>query len=155
MPLVDSAIYLEITRKGIPMLFLHHSICSFQEWEGFREIVGGKYIMPNFEPDSKLHSDFKHDIVLEVEVVDSHHPVNEGINDFAIHDEGYSNIQINEGIHPLLSTRHPDCAPLVGWVNQAGNSTSVYLMMGHDKHAYENESFRKLIRNAIHWLSDQ
>ena len=83
------------------------------------------------------------------------HPVNEGISDFTIHDEGYSNIQINEGIHPLLSTRHPDCAPLVGWVNQAGNSTCVYLMMGHDKHAYGNESFQHLVQNAIHWLSDQ
>ena len=137
------------------MLFLHHSICSFQDWDGFREIVGGKYIMPNFETDSTLHSGFKHDIVLEMEVVDPLHPVNDGISDFTIHDEGYSNIRINEGIHPLLSTNHPDCAPLVGWVNQAGNSTCVYMMMGHDKHAYENESFRHLVQNAIHWLSDQ
>jgi len=155
MPLEDSAIYLELIRQGVPMLFLHHSFCNFQEWEGFSEMVGGKYVMPNSEIDSSLHSTFKHDIVLEVEVADPLHPVNEGIIDFTILDEGYSNIQINEGIHPLLSTSHPDCAPLVGWVNQAGNSTCVYLMMGHDKHAYENESYRQLVQNAIHWLSDQ
>lgn len=155
MPLEDSAIYLELTRKGVPMLFLHHSFCSFQEWEGFQEIVGGKYVMPFSEPDSSFHSAFRHDIVLEVEVVDPIHPVNKGISDFTILDEGYSNIQINEGVHPLLSTSHPDCAPLVGWVNQAGNSTCVYLMMGHDKHAYENESYRHLVRNAIQWLRDQ
>ncbi len=155
MPLEDSTIYLELIRKGVPMLFLHHSFCSFQEWEGFSEMVGGKYVMPYSESDSSLHSRYKHDIVLEVEVVDPLHPVNAGISDFTIHDEGYSNILINEGIHPLLSTRHPDCAPLVGWVNQAGNSTCVYLMMGHDKNAYENESYRHLVQNAIHWLNDQ
>ena len=123
--------------------------------EKSRMSLEGKYVMPNFETDSSLHSRYKHDIVLEVEVVDPLHPVNAGISDFTIHDEGYSNILINEGIHPLLSTRHPDCAPLVGWVNEAGNSTCVYLMMGHDKHAYGNESFRHLVRNAIHWLNDQ
>jgi len=155
MPLEDSSIYLELTRKGIPMLFLHHSFCSFQGWDGFKDIVGGKYVMPFSESDSALHSAYKHDIVLEVKVEDPLHPVNAGISDFTIHDEGYSNILINEGVHPLLSTSHPDCAPLVGWVNQAGNSTCVYLMMGHDKHAYENESYRHLVRNAIHWLSDQ
>ncbi len=155
MPMEDSAIYLELTRKGIPMLFLHHSICSFQKWDGFRDMVGGKHVMPYYEADSTLHTRYKHDIVLEVEVVDPDHPVNEGIVDFTIHDEGYSNMLINEGVHPLLSTRHPDCDPLVGWVNQAGNSTIVYLMMGHDKHGYENENYRHLLRNAIHWLSDQ
>jgi len=155
MPLEDSAIYLELIRKGVPMLFLHHSFCSFQEWEGFQEIVGGKYIMPFSESDSSLHSGYKHDIVLEVEVVDPLHPVNAGISDFTIHDEGYSNIVINEGIHPLLATSHLDCAPVVGWVNQAGNSTCVYLMMGHDKNAYGNESFRHLVQNAVLWLSDQ
>lgn len=28
-------------------------------------------------------------------------------------------------------------------------------LMGHDKHAYSNESFKHLVRNAIHWLNDQ
>jgi len=155
MPLEDSTIYLELTRKGIPMLFLHHSICNFQEWDGFSEMVGGKYIMPVFETDSTLHSRYKYDLVLEVKVEDPLHPVNKNISEFTLLDEGYSNIRINEGVHPLLSTRHPDCAPLLGWVNQAGNSTCIYLMMGHDKHTYEDESFRHLVQNAIHWLSDQ
>ena len=155
MPERDSIVFENLTRQGKPMLFLHHALATFQTWDGYMEMVGGRYVIPGYCTDTTLFSDFKHDIDLEVKVADPEHPVTLGMKDFTIHDEGYSNILINEGIHPLLSTRHPDCAPVVGWVNQAGNSTCVYLMMGHDKNAYGNESFRHLIRNAIHWLNDK
>lgn len=155
MPPEDSSIFLALTGKGKPLLFLHHSLGSCQDWDGYREMVGGKYVMSRFETDSTLHSDYKHDIDLHIRIADPGHPVTSGIGDFKIHDEGYSNILVNEDVHPLLFTDHPDCAPLVGWVNEAGNSTCVYLMLGHDRHAYENESFQHLVQNAILWLSNQ
>ena len=155
MPEEKSAIFLELTQQGMPMFFLHHSLCTFQNWDGYRDLVGGRYVMPKFESDSSLHSDFKHDIDLEVKVADPDHPVTEGVSDFTIHDEGYSNTQVNKNVHPLLTTQHPDCDPLLGWVNKAGNSTSIYLMLGHDRQAYENRSFQLLTQNAIHWLSEQ
>jgi hypothetical protein len=149
----DSVVFQELTADGKPMLFLHHALGTFQQWDRYREIVGGRYVMPGFETDSSLLSDFKHDIDLQVEVTDPDHPITRGVEDFEIHDEGYSNIQVMPGIHPLLRTSHPDCAPLVGWTNRYSASNIAYLMLGHDRHAYENESFRLLVSNSIKWLA--
>jgi len=155
MDLKDSTIFLNLTNKGQPMLFLHHSLCTFQHWDGYMQMVGGRYHMPEFGADSLLWSDYKHDIELEVQITDSRHPVTKGIEAFTIRDEGYSNIRYMPGITPLLETNHPDCSPVNGWVNSYDQSTIVYLMLGHDKHAYSNATFRKLLSNSINWLSMQ
>jgi hypothetical protein len=52
IPAADSSIYLNLTRSGIPLLFLHHAICSFQSWNGYKEMVGGKYRKDGFGVDS-------------------------------------------------------------------------------------------------------
>jgi hypothetical protein len=151
----DSIIFLNLTNQGKSMLFLHHALATCQGWEGYKAMVGGRYMMPGFQWDSTLLSDFKHDIDLEIEVLDPDHPVTRGVDNFVIRDEGYSNIQVNEGIHPLLGTNHPDASPLVAWVNDCDQSTIIYIMLGHDRHAYANNSFQLLLNNSIQWLSSQ
>ncbi|MCK5137425.1 MAG: ThuA domain-containing protein [Bacteroidales bacterium] len=155
LPERDSGIFLRLTGQGIPMLFLHHAICTFQEWDGYMEMVGGRYVMPRFSSDTSLFSDYRHDIDLHIEVVNSGHPVTKGVVDFNIHDEGYSNITVVDGVTPLLKTEHPDCSPLVGWVHSHNQSTIVYLMLGHDKIAYRNSSFKQLLNNSIRWLVEK
>jgi len=149
----DSSIFLNLCSKGIPLLFLHHSLCTFQRWDGFMDIVGGHYCMPGFGHDSLLLSDYKHDIELDIKVSDPNHPVTRGMEDFTIPDEGYSNVSYRQGITPLLETGHPYSSPVVGWVNEYDHSTIVYLMLGHDRHSYSNDSFQELLTNSIHWLS--
>lgn len=155
LPPEDSIIYLELGRKGMPMIFLHHALCSFQSWEGYRQMVGGTYVMPGYASDPDQLSGYAHDLDLEIQVLDPTHPLTRGIGEFSIHDEGYDHIQINGGVQALLGTRHPQCAPLVAWENRWQNSTCLYLMFGHDKLAYTNENFRHLLQNAIHYVSEQ
>ena len=149
----DSIIFLNLAQKGQSMLFLHHSLCSFQKWDGYEKLVGGKYVMPAFSEDTASFSDYRHDIDLAVEILDPSHPVTRGIENFSIHDEGYSNIRTNDNIQPLFGTTHNDCSPLVGWVNRFDQSTCIYLMFGHDKQAYTNDSFNEILKNSINWLS--
>ncbi len=149
----DSLLYQNLVHHGIPVLFLHHSICNIQSWNGFPELVGGRYVEAVYAVDSTQHSGYEHDLELEIEIVNRNHPVTRIMEDFTIHDEGYYNLQMEEGIEPLLVTDHPRCHPVVGWVNRYGRSTCVYLMLGHDRNAYENPSFRQLVENSIHWLS--
>ncbi len=154
MSLNDSNTFNRLTAQGKSMLFLHHAICTFQDWDGYKEIIGGKYFMPEYHAEKSLHSRYRHDIDLPITIIDRSHPVTNGIDDFIIRDEGYSNIQINKDVHPLFGSSHPDCSHLVGWVNQADHSTCLYLMFGHDKHAYNNESLHQILDNGIHWLAD-
>ena len=155
MPVRDSVIFLHLTKSGMPMLFLHHALATCQQWDGYRTMVGGRYMMPEYTSDSSQLSDYKHDIDILVEVIDPAHPVTVGVSDFEIHDEGYSNLSVIEGVTPLLRTDHPDCSSLVGWTHKFNESTTAYLIFGHDKRAYENASFQKLLLNTITWLADQ
>lgn len=155
LPAKDSLVFQHLTEEGKPLLFLHHALCSFQDWEGYTDLLGGKYVMAGPGVDSSLISDYKHDLDMDIEVVDSQHPVTLGMQHFSIHDEGYSNITMAPGITPLLKTDHPDSAPLVGWTTKSDQSTVVYLMLGHDRLAYENPAFKKLLEQSIGWLAGQ
>jgi len=37
-------IFLGLLDKGLGMVFLHHALVSYQHWDEFIKIVGGKYI---------------------------------------------------------------------------------------------------------------
>ncbi|KPL12838.1 MAG: hypothetical protein AMS26_16095 [Bacteroides sp. SM23_62] len=147
----EKQIFLDEFEKGTGMVFMHHSLASHPEWPEYVQLIGGKYNLPDHTADTSLRSDYKHDIVLQVRVVDKSHPVTEGLQDFEILDEGYSNTLQLPGVHYLLETSHPDCDRYIAWTHSVRNSKVVYLMGGHDKHAYENPSFRKLLLNAINY----
>tara|TARA_B110000503_G_scaffold130414_1_gene203787 strand:- start:13126 stop:13308 length:183 start_codon:yes stop_codon:yes gene_type:complete len=44
---------------------------------------------------------------------------------------------------------------LVGWVKRWGNSPVVYLQGGDDGDAMANEHFRRLVHNAVRWVSSE
>ena len=111
--------------------------------------------MPEYNPDSATWSDYQHGIDMDIQVLNRDHPITRGLHDFQIHDEGYSNLMVLEDVTPLIGTGHPACSPLVGWSGSMNNSTTVYLIFGHDKHAYQNTSFRHLLSNALSWLAEQ
>ncbi|HEC42218.1 MAG TPA: ThuA domain-containing protein [Bacteroides sp.] len=143
--------FLNEFESGTGMVFLHHSLVSHQEWKDYTLLVGGRYVQPGSTLDSTQFSDYRHDIDLQVHITDPNHPVTRGVGDFEIHDEGYSNTLQLPGVHNLLETVHPDCDRYIGWSHEVKNSRVVYLMGGHDKYAFENESFIRLLENAIRW----
>jgi len=145
--------YLEMLNKGQGIVFLHHSLVSYQHWDEFEKIIGGKYIETDFYDDPDIQgSRYTEDITLEIKVADRSHPVTKNITDFSIYDEGYQDLKISPDIHRLLSTSHPDCAPVVAWTNTYGNSKIIYILLGHGPQAHQNDNYRKLIHNAVHWV---
>ncbi len=143
--------YRALTERGTGLVFLHHSLVSYQEWDEFTAIRGGKYYEREYGyPPEKL-SGYRHDIYMDVYVMDTSHPVTAGIGDFRIFDEGYSNIGVLPGVTPLLTTDHPDCHEIIAWAHTYNNSGVVYILPGHDRHAWENESYQTLVANAVRW----
>jgi type 1 glutamine amidotransferase len=151
----QKAAYLGMLEKGQGMVFLHHSIVSYQHWDEFIKIIGGKYIEKDLYDDPDMRgSTYAEDINLEVRVVDKNHPVTKDIPDFSLVDEGYQYLEMFPGIHPLLTTTHPDCSPTVGWANEYKNSRIVYILLGHGDQAYNSTNYRKLIHNSIKWVKE-
>ena len=146
--------FLSLLEEGKGMVFLHHSLVSYQKWDEFTKIRGGKYYENKDEKSSK-NSGYQHDIWLDIEVLDKNHPVTEGIDNFSIFDEGYYNIERLPDVHPILGTEHEKCAPYVAWTNQYKSSRIVYIMLGHGPEAHENKNFQRLVENAVNWVKEE
>jgi uncharacterized protein len=144
--------YIGLTEAGKPMLFLHHSLASYQNWDDFGQVTGGKYIEKAGSGQSEA-STYKHDVWVEIQIAGSGHPVTSGIPDFTLFDEVYGNFRVNEKVIPLLKTNHPESTPVIGWENQFNKSRIIYLQPGHDHHAYENEHFRNLVHRSLKYLA--
>lgn len=144
--------FIHLLNKGKGVVFLHHSLVSYQDWDEFEKIIGGRYVLYGPARDS---STYRHDVDIPVTVIDHHHPVTAGVNDFVIHDEVYGNFKVLPAVHPLLGTGHPESGEVIGWTNLYGKSRIVYIQMGHDHFAYENPDFRRIIRQSIQWVQNQ
>jgi len=97
-------------------------------------------------------STFRHDVQFRVRVVDSKHPVTRGIADFDIRDETYGNFEVLPKVKPLLTTDEPTSNRVIAWAHTYGKSRVVYIQLGHDRHAYENPSYRRLVWQAIRYV---
>jgi uncharacterized protein len=143
-------------KEGAPVVFLHHAILSYRPWDGFVDIIGGRYYnIPAFvtnKGDTVL-SEYQHDVHFNVKIADAKHPITKGMADFEIFDETYNKFYVKDDVKVLLTTDHPSCNPTIGWVNAYGKSQVVYLMNGHNETAYENPHFRQLLSNAIRWVA--
>lgn len=142
--------YYQLLKLGKGLLFLHHSLCSYQEWGEYKTIVGGKY---HEEKDKPQSSSYQHDITFTVMITDHAHAVTKGMKDFTMLDEVYGNTEVLPGVNVLLKTSQPQSSPIIGWTHEKEKSRIVYIQPGHDKNSYTNSDYRRLIRQAILYVS--
>lgn len=149
--------YIKLLNKGKAMIFLHHSLVSYQKWDEFQRIIGGKYYtadtVVNGEPLKS--STYQHDVVIPVKIENTKHPVTRGLKDFEIYDEVYGGFGIQPGIKPLLSTTHPGSSRYIGWINPYGKSEVLFIQLGHGPEAFANPNYRKLLQQGIEWSVKQ
>ncbi len=144
--------YIELTRKGKPFLFLHHSIVSYQDWPEFEEIIGGKYFEKNKDVPEELHSTFEHDVWVYSKV-EKYTPVTKGFTELRFFDEVYGNVRVSDQVIPLLKTRHPKSMETVAWENRYNASKILYIQAGHDKRTFVEPDYGKLLWQAIQYLA--
>jgi len=135
--------FIKLLEQGKGMVFLHHSLASYQEWAEFEKILGGRY--------EEGLSTYKHEVEISVNIVAKDHPITRGVDDFVILDEVYGNFKVLPGVQAILKTAHPESGEVIGWAHEYGKSRIVYLQLGHDHHAYENPNYRRLVKQAIDW----
>lgn len=144
--------YHKLLKLGKGLVFLHHSQCSYQEWDDYKNIVGGKY---HEEKNTAATSTYQHDVTFTVQIADPKHPVTRGIKDFEILDEVYGNTEVLPGVTPLLTADHPQSTKIIGWTHQKENSHIVYIQPGHDKNGWFNPNYQKLVKQAITFVAEK
>ena len=147
--------FVALLETGIGVVSLHHNLGAHRDWDEFRKIIGGKFILADAEIDGKpfKKTPWSHDEDLKITVVDKKHPITRGVDDFEIHDETYGVYYTAPGVKVLLKTDHPKNNPELAWTTSYGKSRVFYLMLGHDGKAYANPALGKLIAQGIGWAA--
>ena len=149
--------FAALIESGMPLLVMHHSLGGYQDWPHYRKMIGGHYIQNPIEVDGKTYpaSDYKHDVDFDVQVADKEHPITQGIEDFAIHDEAYKNVYVQKGSHVLLTTNHPDSSVELAWTHRYGKTPVFAIALGHDNQAYVVPQLRKILHQGIRWCVEE
>ena len=148
-------VFAECISQGKPVVALHHSICAYDDWPEYWNIIGGKYFHKptSFKGKEYQPCSYIHDLHFTVKVVDPKNPVTKGVKDFGIFDETYKGYYVEDGVTPLLTTDEPSSTPIIGWTKNYGKARIVVLQSGHDAPTFENPNFRKLLKQAIIWVA--
>jgi uncharacterized protein len=151
----EAKTFSECIRNGKPLVVLHHSICAYDNWPEYFNIIGGKYFHKPTVINGKEYPacSYIHDVHFRVKIEDKKHPVTTGIDDFDIFDETYKGYYVEPGVTPLLSTDEPSSNRVIGWAKVYGKARVVTLQSGHDIPTFENTNFRKLLKQSIEWVS--
>ena len=147
----EKSAYLKLTKQGKPMLFLHHSLASYQNWPEFEHIIGGKYVEKDKGIPEEEWSNYEHDVWVYSKV-ENITPVTKGFKELRFFDEVYGNVRMLERVTPLLRTTHPKSMPFIAWQHTFNNSKIVYIQPGHDKRTYVEKDYQKLLLQAINYL---
>ena len=145
--------FVNLLKQGKGVVAMHHCLANYQDWPEWSKIVGGKYLLVKKGETNALASTYKHDVDFTVKVEKTSHPIIAGLSDFQTHDETYGKCVVNADVQPLLTTDEPTSTKTVAWCKQYEASRIAYIMLGHDKVAYANPSFIKLVRQAIQWAA--
>jgi uncharacterized protein len=141
--------------EGKGLVGLHHCLASFQRWEEYKNIIGGRYHRQEWFDHGVVQprSTYRHDVDFTVRVADPDHPVSRGVKDFAIHDETYSSVEVVPEADVLLTTNESSNGPNLAWTKTYGMARVVYLQLGHDRRTYGNPNYRRLVKQAIVWVA--
>ncbi|GAB2485471.1 ThuA domain-containing protein [Jatrophihabitans fulvus] len=161
---------------GQGMVFLHHALAGWPGWEGWAEVLGGRY---HYAPgrlrgEAWPDSGYRH---THYTVTPETHPVTDGVEPFELDDELYRCPVFEADVVPLLRASaagpgefrqtyhevlgtaerpawtHPPASDLVGWAKPAGRSPVVYLQPGDGPDTFGHPAFRRVLGNALTWVA--
>jgi len=146
---------LALLDRGVGIVALHHCMAAYSEWPEFKNIIGCKYYLREVTEDGVKHpaSGYKHGVDFTIHVEDKTHPVTQGVEDFAIHDETYCRTWVDPKAHILLTTDTPTSDKAVGWAKTWRKARVCTLQMGHGNSIFANPGYRKLVAQAIRWTA--
>jgi len=147
--------FLSIFDKGIGLVVLHHALVSYPNWPDYEKIIGGRYPEPDPKKPGTVteQAGYQHDVEIPVVIVATNHPVTAGLKDFTVTDEIYWGFRAQPDVTPLITTTHPKSGKPLAWPRTQGKSRVVFIQPGHGPSAFNNENYRKLLRQGIRWTA--
>lgn len=135
---------LDFFAQGKGLLALHAATICFDDWPAYRDILGAWW-----EWGYSGHAPFQEH---RMHVRDGSHPITEGIADFAIRDELYTNARITDAVSPLIEAEWEGKQHPILWVRNYGQTRVCYNALGHGPEAFEHPENRLLLQRGARWV---
>ena len=138
----------EFVMSGNGFYSLHNNSHVSLSSPAYRDVMGGAYIgHPPLRP-------------FRVRVVNSNHPITQGIADFVVNDEQHYVSYDKDRKYILLEAENVDglkyenlgTKSIAGWAYDYGRGRVVFTSPGHTIHALWAPEYLKLQRRAVQWL---
>ena len=132
---------LNAVANGLGYAGVHSAADSFRECPEYRAMVGGHFV---------THPHFRE---YQVSVVDSEHPVTEGLDEFNVEDEQYVT-DYDPRVDVLASALWKGDAMPVSWTKSWGKGKVFYLALGHNPEACGHETFQVMLARGAKWAAE-
>lgn len=139
----DAALSAALDR-GIGILVLHSGAASLRDYPSFGEALGGRWVR-----GESWHPEFGEAHVL----VDHRHPLADGLGDFTVEDERYTDLRVDAEVQRLAEHEEAGKRHTLVWTRDLGASRLVYDALGHDRRSYDSPGHRDLLARALSWLA--
>ena len=128
---------------GGPLLALHAAPICFDDWPEWPRILGATWRW-----GCSGHAPLQE---FTVRMAPVPHPITDGLSDFPIVDELYTNLDPTDTIEPLATAEWEDVRHPLLWVRRFRDARVCYNALGHGLEAFANPTFRTLILRGAQW----
>jgi len=130
--------------RGGGILALHTAIICFDDWPGWGNILGGRWVWGRSSHPPYGRVDVRPD--------EPDHPLLAGLPSFSLDDEAYGNLDLDPALQPLMRVRaaEGDWQPAL-WTHTFGNGRVVVDTLGHDAGAFAHPIHRRIVARAARW----
>jgi len=132
----------ELGRAEQGIVVLHHALLAYPDWPVWDEVVGlaGRQL-----------AGYEHDETMAIKVSDRAHPITQGISDWTMVDETYDMADAGSDNQILLTVNQANSMNTLAWAHQYQASRVFCFQSGHDHQAWEDETFREILKRGIAW----
>lgn len=148
-PLADAELagLVDYVAEGGALLCQHPGLASFgDDRPELADLFDGRYITGVNEHTE----DWTEPVV--VSIVEPHHPITSGLQDFAVFDELYHGFVEPGRSTVLLAGRHLEMTAPLAWVREERRGRIAVCLIGHDMRAYNAGGFQAFFERLIRWL---
>jgi len=139
--------FKDFLAQGKGLLALHCATICFDDWPEYRKILGAWWEWghsghaPHQEQYMHVHTDA--------------HAITEGIDNFMIKDELYTNPKITDSIEPLIEAEWEGKTHPILWIRQYEKARVCYNALGHGVEAFQHPTNQKLLQRGALWVTNR
>jgi len=131
---------VDFVEEGKGLFCIHSATVVNEQHTKYINLIGGRF----------THHSHYHEFPVKIE--DKEHPITNGVDDFKITDELYVLDREPEGADILATAVWEDKVQPLVYTKSYGKGKVLYNALGHDRAAYENPAFQKLVIQGLKWI---